>query len=91
MTLEDFLEEEGFEKLKREIEESLIEKPEYIRKGQFIFNYMDREYGCARVVQFQDGIDCFYDDRNIDSFIKCCYERMREFADGLINKKERDS
>ena len=41
-----------------------------LRKGQAIFNYVDENYGpVARQVQFEDGIDCFYDDSKIDEFI----------------------
>lgn len=45
------------------------EKPERWREGQYIFNYIDVVYGVARFVQFEDKIDCFYDDSQIDAFI----------------------
>ena len=37
---------------------------------------IDRLYGVARTVQFQDGIDCFYDNSKIDQFINACYNRL---------------
>jgi hypothetical protein len=47
------------------------EKPKQWRNGQFVFNYIDSTYGeVARISQFRDRIDCFYNDENIDAFIK---------------------
>ena len=45
------------------------EKPKNWREGQAVFNYVDLTYGVARFVQFEDRIDCFYDDSQIDAFI----------------------
>lgn len=59
-------------KLKEEVMTALKNKPEGWRNGQFVFNYIDRNYGVARTVQFKDGVDCFYDDDSIDSFIEHC-------------------
>ena len=53
-----------------------IEKPSHWREGQFVFNTIDSLYGVARTVQFNDGIDCFYDDSKIDQFITACYNRL---------------
>ena len=53
-----------------------IEKPSYWREGQFVFNTIDSLYGIARTVQFKDGIDCFYNDSEIDNFINACYNRL---------------
>lgn len=55
-----------------------IEKPPHWREGQFVFNTIDSLYGVARAVQFNDGIDCFYDDSKIDQFIIACYNRLYE-------------
>ena len=52
------------------------ERPEYIRFGQFIFNYIEETYGVARDVQFIDKVDCFYVDENVDKFIDCAYKRI---------------
>ena len=55
-----------------------IEKPSHWREGQFVFNTIHRLYGVARTVQFNDGIDCFYDDSKIDQFIIACYNRLNK-------------
>ena len=43
--------------------------PKYLRKGQFVFNRVDKLYGVARSVQFVDRVDCFHNDEAIDDFI----------------------
>ena len=55
-----------------------IEKPSHWREGQFVFNTIDSLYGVARAVQFNDGIDCFYDNLKIDQFIIACYNRLNK-------------
>ena len=55
-----------------------IEKPSNWREGQFVFNTIDSLYGIARTVQFKDGIDCFYNDSEIDNFINACYNRLNK-------------
>jgi hypothetical protein len=58
------------------------EKPKQWRNGQFVFNYIDSTYGeVARISQFRDRIDCFYNDENIDAFIKNCYEIIKNFEE----------
>ena len=47
----------------------MSEKPKNWREGQAVFNYVDEVYGVARIVQFHENIDCFYDDSQIDAFI----------------------
>ena len=60
------------------------EKPEQWRSGQFVFNYIDHNYGdVARISQFKYGVDCFYDDNKIQDFIDCCYKI-------ISNKDEND-
>ena len=44
-------------------------KPKEWRDGQFVFNYIDSVYGVARQVQFDDKVDCYYLDKNIDEFL----------------------
>ena len=62
-------------------------RPEYIRKGQYIFNWIDEQYqtpehfnfkhsSIARQVQFIDGIDCFHNDSKIDEFLNACLVRI---------------
>lgn len=53
-----------------------IEKPSHWREGQFVFNTIDRLYRVARTVQFNDKIDCFYDNSKIGQFINACYNRL---------------
>lgn len=65
-----------FEELRREIIEAMKNKPTYIRDGQFVFNYIDEKYGVARKIQFQEGIDCFYDDSKINKFIARASQRI---------------
>ena len=60
------------EELKKEISE--IEFPQNWRKGQSVFNYIDNVYGIARTIQFKYGIDCFYNDNNIDEFLNKAVE-----------------
>lgn len=68
MKLEDF---------RTEVLSALESKPEKWRKGQFVFNYIDATYGVARYVQFVEGIDCFYDDKQIDKFITRSFEEIK--------------
>lgn len=58
------------EKLMDEIMSNMKNKPHDWRIGQFVFNYIDEVYHVARTVQFKDKVDCFYDDKNINNFIK---------------------
>jgi hypothetical protein len=68
------------EELKQEIEDHRSSKPKNWREGQFVFNYIDQIYkGLARAVQFNDGVDCFYNDKEIDNFINCCVKRLNEY------------
>ena len=60
------------EELKKEISE--IEFPKNWRKGQSVFNYIDNVYGVARTIQFKYGIDCFYNNDNIDEFLNKAVE-----------------
>ena len=46
------------------------EENPHLRYGQSVFNYVEEKYGVARYVQFNDGIDCFYDDEKVDLFIE---------------------
>lgn len=55
-----------------------IEKPSHWREGQFVFNTIDSLYEVARAVQFNDEIDCFYDNSKIDQFIIACYNRLNK-------------
>ena len=70
MTLEEF---------RDDILSKMKNRPNWSRKGQFVFNYIEETYGfVARHVQFIDHIDCFYDDEQIDAFITACYRLLKE-------------
>lgn len=56
------------ETIKKEIYS--IKKPDCWREGQFVFNRVDQLYGVARAIQFNDGVDCYYDDSKIDEFLE---------------------
>lgn len=64
------------EELKNEVMTEAQNRPPYIRLGQFVFNYIDSVYGVARQVQFDDKVDCYYLDKNIDEFLKCSLKRI---------------
>ena len=57
---------------------AMQKKPKGWRDGQFVFNYIDEVYGVARYVQFNEGVDCFYNDEKIDEFIDKCYNTLME-------------
>lgn len=47
------------------------------RLGQAVFNYTERTFGeVARQVQFEDRIDCFYNDDAIADFLCAVYDRL---------------
>lgn len=45
------------------------------RKGQAVFNAVDELFGVARAVQFDDRVDCFYNDNHIIKFLVFAYDR----------------
>lgn len=55
-----------------------IEKPSNWRDGQFVFNTIDELYKVARKVQFENKIDCFYDDSKINQFIVACFNEVNK-------------
>ena len=58
---------------------SLVDEcPRSWRRGQSVFNVVDAKYGVARTVQFIDGVDCFYDNEQIEQFLLKAYERLKE-------------
>ena len=74
-----------FEEFIQDIYTKMSDKPKDWRRGQFVFNYIEENYGdVAREVQFQDHIDCFYNNDKIEEFIEACYKRLK---DKLPNKK----
>ena len=64
-------------RLINEVEAAMLDKPPYIREGQFVFNYIEKMYGrVARDVMEYDGVDCFYIDRDIEKFLACVHKRL---------------
>ena len=61
----------------KEINRAIETKPASWRKGQAVFNYIDKKYGVSRDVQFHKGIDCFHNDDMIQSFINAAYELIK--------------
>lgn len=67
----------SYEEFRNDIMEAMKERPSWSRKGQFVFNYIEEKYGAvARIVQFNDKIDCFYNDEMIEPFILRCYATL---------------
>lgn len=68
-----------YETFASEILNLVQECPREWRSGQSVFNIVEAMCGdIARKVQFQDRIDCFYDDTKIEDFLKAVYKRLNE-------------
>lgn len=65
-----------FEEFKEDVFKNIKNLPENWREGQKVFNYIERKYGVARTVQFNCGVDCFYNDNLINEFVKKAYESI---------------
>ena len=48
----------------------------FIRKGQAVFNIVESHFGVARSVQFQDHIDCYHRDQDIEAFLQAAWKRI---------------
>ena len=70
---------DDFNKFEALCKEQLVNKPANWRDGQTIFNFVDEVFGVARHVQFKNNVDCFYDDRYIDEFIKKSYAAIQTY------------
>lgn len=68
MTLEEF---------KEDVFKGIKDLPNDWREGQKVFNYINFTYHVARKVQLEDNIDCFYDNNEIDDFIKSAYTYVK--------------
>lgn len=62
-----------YEEFRKDIFKNIKNLPNDWRKGQKVFNYIEKKYHVARKVQFDYGIDCFYRDDLIDRFIRGAY------------------
>ena len=52
--------------------------PNEWRRGQAVFNLVDKYTSVARNVQFNDKVDCFYNDTEIDHFLECVWNRLNK-------------
>lgn len=69
------------EELSEEVFREAANRPSYIRFGQFVFNYLHRQYPLVvDKVQFEDMVDCFYRDDMVEEFIDKVYERVNKDA-----------
>lgn len=51
--------------------------PKDCREGQFVFNRAEELFGkVARQVQFEDHIDCFHRNDEIDAFLTAVLKRL---------------
>lgn len=50
----------------------------YYRWGQAVFNYVDEYLGVARKVQFEDHVDCFYNDDAVDAFVEKALDALNK-------------
>lgn len=67
-----------YDEFKSQILARAKEYPPYIRKGQGIFNAVDELTGVARAVQFEDHIDCYHNEENINAFLEASWKRVGE-------------
>lgn len=67
-----------FDEYKQLIDNEIVNYPSTWRDGQKVFNAIDSLFNVARKTQFEKGVDCFYDDNNIDDFISTSYEIYSE-------------
>jgi hypothetical protein len=65
-----------FDEFKNSIYEGIEKYPINWRLGQKVFNYIDEIYGIARKIQFNDYIDCFYNDDYIPKFLERAYHYL---------------
>lgn len=72
------------EQFVQDIKSAAEQRPSHIRYGQAVFNYIDDKYKIARIVQYVDKIDCFYNDNKVDEFIEACW---KQWSSCLINDK----
>lgn len=64
--------------------------PKCWRKGQSVFNVIEEQFGnVARQVQMIDGVDCFYDDTQIDLFIDHVWIRYASNQHPITPREEK--
>lgn len=73
----------GKEKFLKDVWDKVAGCPKDWRPGQAVFNIVDSEYGVAREVKDEDGIDCFYDNGYIDMFLEKAWIRYKQKKEEL--------
>ena len=73
-----------YEQFITELWEEVTKSPKSWRKGQAVFNVIDEKWNVARNVQFEDGIDCFYNDDLVDLFIDKAWTRIYNKQENII-------
>ena len=69
---------DDFVKSVKDVARQIVHDWPCIRFGQAVFNHVNEMYGdVARKVQFNHGIDCFYDDNKVEPFLDKCYELIK--------------
>ena len=69
------------DELKNEIYKEInVNKPREWRDGQYVVHYIDEVYGVARTATYKYGVDCFYNDDNINKFIEVCAKLITELG-----------
>ena len=62
--------------------------PKRWREGQKVFNAAEEvlfektneQHNIAREVQFDDRVDCFFDDEKINEFLNKCWVRFEKYS-----------
>ena len=65
------------QEFKQNILDEVEKCPKEWRKGQAVFNIIDEKYRVARKVQFEDKVDCFFNDSKVDEFIDLAYKQYK--------------
>ena len=73
-----------YEQFITELWEEVAKSPKSWRKGQAVFNVIDEKWNVARKVQFEDGVDCFYNDDLVDLFIDKAWIRIYNKQENII-------
>ena len=73
-----------YEKFITDLWEEVAKAPKCWRQGQAVFNIIDEKWDVARDVQYKDGVDCFYDDTQIDRFIEKAWTRIYNKQENII-------
>ena len=59
-----------------EIKIALANKPLYLRKCEFIYNYIDENYNVVNNIRVRDFVSCLFDNDSIDKFLECASKRI---------------